>query len=158
MTFKPLPPRARTRTSRYSFSEASSSSSVHRRRSTFSPARTSYAGPSASSAESSSSFSNGQPSACWSRCSASSIFSGAYLPTQGFLHHFQIAAPHPDSFGCRDFFPVIITFLRQLPFIGQFLNLPFIRPVRHLPITSYLAYMTLTLTRATLTRLSSWIV
>jgi len=28
-----------------------------------------------------------------------------------------------------DFFPVIITFLRQLPFIGQFLNLPFIRPV-----------------------------
>ena len=29
----------------------------------------------------------------------------------------------------RDFFPVIITFLRQLPFIGQFLNLPFIRPV-----------------------------
>jgi hypothetical protein len=30
----------------------------------------------------------------------------------------------------RDFFPVIVTFLRQLPFIGQFLNLPFIRPVR----------------------------
>jgi len=28
-----------------------------------------------------------------------------------------------------DFFPVIITFLRQLPFIGQFLNLPFIRPL-----------------------------
>lgn len=30
----------------------------------------------------------------------------------------------------RDFFPVILTFLRQLPFIGQFLNLPYIRPVR----------------------------
>ena len=29
-----------------------------------------------------------------------------------------------------DFFPVIITFLRQLPFIGQFLNLPYVRPVR----------------------------
>jgi len=28
-----------------------------------------------------------------------------------------------------DFFPVIVTFLRQLPFIGQFLNLPFIRPL-----------------------------
>ncbi|KAI0301084.1 putative GOT1-membrane protein required for ER to Golgi transport [Multifurca ochricompacta] len=28
-----------------------------------------------------------------------------------------------------DFFPVILTFLRQLPFIGQFLNMPFIRPV-----------------------------
>ncbi|KAH9983603.1 putative GOT1-membrane protein required for ER to Golgi transport [Russula compacta] len=27
-----------------------------------------------------------------------------------------------------DFFPVILTFLRQLPFIGQFLNLPYIRP------------------------------
>jgi hypothetical protein len=33
-------------------------------------------------------------------------------------------------FFSRDFFPVILTFLRQLPFIGQFLNLPFIRPVR----------------------------
>ncbi|KAN0116400.1 Got1 domain containing protein [Russula decolorans] len=28
-----------------------------------------------------------------------------------------------------DFFPVILTFLRQLPFIGQFLNLPYIRPL-----------------------------
>ncbi|KAI9457884.1 Got1-domain-containing protein [Russula earlei] len=28
-----------------------------------------------------------------------------------------------------DFFPVILTFLRQLPFIGQLLNLPFIRPL-----------------------------
>ncbi|KAI9452492.1 Got1-domain-containing protein [Lactarius psammicola] len=26
-----------------------------------------------------------------------------------------------------DFFPVILTFLRQLPFIGQFLNLPYVR-------------------------------
>jgi hypothetical protein len=33
----------------------------------------------------------------------------------------------------RDFFPVILTFLRQLPFIGTFLNLPYIRPVRHPP-------------------------
>src|SRR5258708_1423827 len=30
----------------------------------------------------------------------------------------------------RDFFPVILTFLRQLPFIGQFLNLPYVRRVR----------------------------
>ncbi|KAF8265048.1 putative GOT1-membrane protein required for ER to Golgi transport [Lactarius quietus] len=28
-----------------------------------------------------------------------------------------------------DFFPVILTFLRQLPFIGQFLNLPYVRPL-----------------------------
>jgi len=28
-----------------------------------------------------------------------------------------------------DFFPVILTFLRQLPFIGQFLSLPYIRPL-----------------------------
>jgi len=28
-----------------------------------------------------------------------------------------------------DFFPVIITFLRQVPFIGQFLNLPYVRPL-----------------------------
>ncbi|KAH8996409.1 Got1-domain-containing protein [Lactarius hatsudake] len=27
-----------------------------------------------------------------------------------------------------DFFPVILTFLRQLPFIGQFLNLSYVRP------------------------------
>ena len=31
---------------------------------------------------------------------------------------------------CSDFFPVILTFLRQLPFIGTFLTLPYIRDVR----------------------------
>lgn len=30
---------------------------------------------------------------------------------------------------CRDFFPVIITFLRQLPFIGTALSLPYVRNV-----------------------------
>ena len=30
----------------------------------------------------------------------------------------------------RDFFPVILTFLRQLPFVGTFLTLPYIRDVR----------------------------
>jgi hypothetical protein len=29
-----------------------------------------------------------------------------------------------------DFFPVVVTFLRQLPFIGNLLSLPYIRPVR----------------------------
>jgi len=29
-----------------------------------------------------------------------------------------------------DFFPVVITFLRQIPFIGTFLSLPYIRGVR----------------------------
>ncbi|KAI0267019.1 putative GOT1-membrane protein required for ER to Golgi transport [Gloeopeniophorella convolvens] len=28
-----------------------------------------------------------------------------------------------------DFFPVILVFLRQLPFVGQLLNMPYIRPV-----------------------------
>lgn len=79
--------------------------------------------------------------------------------TGAFLHHPRNRRFSPPTFfGSRDFFPVIITFLRQLPFIGQFLNLPFIRPVRHLSVASYLAYVTLTLTRATVTRLSSWIV
>ena len=31
----------------------------------------------------------------------------------------------------RDFFPVILTFLRQLPFIGSILQLPYIRDVRY---------------------------
>ena len=35
----------------------------------------------------------------------------------------------------RDFFPVILTFLRQLPFVGQLLNLPYIRDVSLLPST-----------------------
>ena len=30
---------------------------------------------------------------------------------------------------CRDFFPVILTFLRQLPFVGSLLQLPYIRDV-----------------------------
>ena len=32
----------------------------------------------------------------------------------------------------RDFFPVILTFLRQLPFIGNLLSLPYIREVSQL--------------------------
>ena len=47
-------------------------------------------------------------------------------------------------FSSRDFFPVILTFLRQLPFIGQFLNLPYIRPVR--PFTPALHPIHFTLT------------
>ncbi|KAI0062856.1 Got1-domain-containing protein [Artomyces pyxidatus] len=42
-------------------------------------------------------------------------FFGVVLETFGFLNLFG------------DFFPVILTFLRQLPFVGQFLNLPYIR-------------------------------
>jgi hypothetical protein len=44
----------------------------------------------------------------------------------------------------RDFFPVILTFLRQLPFIGQFLNLPYIRPVRPSTLALYPNHLTLT--------------
>ncbi|KAH6914195.1 vesicle transport protein [Coprinopsis sp. MPI-PUGE-AT-0042] len=42
-------------------------------------------------------------------------FFGMILETFGFLNLFG------------DFFPVVITFLRQLPFIGTFLSLPYIR-------------------------------
>ncbi|KAF9445909.1 Got1-domain-containing protein [Macrolepiota fuliginosa MF-IS2] len=42
-------------------------------------------------------------------------FIGMIVETFGFLNLFG------------DFFPVVITFLRQLPFIGTFLSLPYIR-------------------------------
>jgi len=42
---------------------------------------------------------------------------GVVVETFGFLNLFG------------DFFPVILTFLRQLPFVGNFLSLPYIRDV-----------------------------
>ncbi|VDB95340.1 unnamed protein product [Peniophora sp. CBMAI 1063] len=44
-------------------------------------------------------------------------FFGVILETFGFLNLFG------------DFFPVILTFLRQLPYIGNFLALPYVRDV-----------------------------
>ncbi|KAF8556323.1 Got1-domain-containing protein [Imleria badia] len=44
-------------------------------------------------------------------------FIGMVVETFGFLNLFG------------DFFPVVLTFLRQLPFVGTFLSLPYIRPV-----------------------------
>ncbi|KAF9227277.1 Got1-domain-containing protein [Gyrodon lividus] len=44
-------------------------------------------------------------------------FIGMIVETFGFLNLFG------------DFFPVVLTFLRQLPFIGTALSLPYIRPV-----------------------------
>ncbi|CAE6332745.1 unnamed protein product [Rhizoctonia solani] len=44
-------------------------------------------------------------------------FIGMLIETFGFLNLFG------------DFFPVIVSFLRQLPFIGTFLNLPYIKGV-----------------------------
>ncbi|KAI0044555.1 Got1-domain-containing protein [Auriscalpium vulgare] len=44
-------------------------------------------------------------------------FIGVVVETFGFLNLFG------------DFFPVIVTFLRQLPFVGQALNLPYISTV-----------------------------
>ncbi len=38
--------------------------------------------------------------------------------------------PNLTMYACRDFFPVILTFLRQLPIIGQVLSLPYIGGVR----------------------------
>ena len=52
---------------------------------------------------------------------------------------------HPLLFG--DFFSDILTFLRQLPFTGQFLNLSFIRPVCHHPAI-YSIHLSLTRTTA----------
>jgi hypothetical protein len=54
-------------------------------------------------------------------------------PLRVCLSAFRFALPTlPDSDAIqstRDFFPVIITFLRQLPFIGHFLTLPYISTV-----------------------------
>jgi len=44
-------------------------------------------------------------------------FIGVLVETFGFLNLFG------------DFFPVILTFLRQVPFVGQLLSLPYIREV-----------------------------
>ena len=113
----------------------SSSSSAHKRRSLFSREGTNCAGPPASLAVSSSSSSSGRSLACWSRCLAFSICSGAF-PYFVRCTYACITLSHSKlSFVCffRDFFPVILTFLRQLPFIGQFLNLSYVRPVRLLP-------------------------
>jgi hypothetical protein len=44
-------------------------------------------------------------------------FIGMIVETFGFLNLFG------------DFFPVVLTFLRQLPVVGTFLSLPYIRPV-----------------------------
>jgi len=44
-------------------------------------------------------------------------FVGMIVETFGFLNLFG------------DFFPVILTFLRQLPFIGNFLSLPYVRDI-----------------------------
>ncbi|KIM50156.1 hypothetical protein SCLCIDRAFT_146208, partial [Scleroderma citrinum Foug A] len=44
-------------------------------------------------------------------------FIGMVVETFGFLNLFG------------DFFPVVLTFLRQLPFVGTLLSLPYIRPV-----------------------------
>ena len=62
-------------------------------------------------------------------------FIGVIVETFGFLNLFGCAY----SFSCHgkprrefsfsDFFPVVITFLRQLPFIGTLLSLPYIRGV-----------------------------
>jgi Got1/Sft2-like family len=78
---------------------------------------------------------------------------GVLVEMFGFLNLFGCvlppalsALPHatlPFSF-FRDFFPVILTFLRQLPFIGQFLNLPYIRPVRPSTLALYPNHLTLT--------------
>ncbi|KAH0827943.1 Got1-domain-containing protein [Lanmaoa asiatica] len=44
-------------------------------------------------------------------------FIGMMVETFGFLNLFG------------DFFPVVLTFLRQLPFVGTFLSLPYIQPI-----------------------------
>jgi len=63
-------------------------------------------------------------------------FIGFIVEIFGFLNLFGYVACCDIVFGTitelpySDFFPVILTFLRQLPFIGTFLTLPYIRDVR----------------------------
>jgi len=63
-------------------------------------------------------------------------FIGMIVETFGFLNLFGYL---PLPLAClayltrslySDFFPVVLTFLRQLPFVGTLLSLPYIRPVR----------------------------
>jgi hypothetical protein len=69
-------------------------------------------------------------------------FVGMVVETFGFLNLFGCVslccftcivkkggAERISCLCCRDFFPVILTFLRQLPFIGNLLSLPYIRDV-----------------------------
>lgn len=64
-------------------------------------------------------------------------FIGMVVETFGFLNLFgygvnwcTISLGLSNVYGlCRDFFPVVITFLRQLPFVGTFLSLPYVRVV-----------------------------
>ena len=62
-------------------------------------------------------------------------FIGMIVETFGFLNLFGLVLlPLLPRCNCSfhstsDFFPVVITFLRQLPFIGTFLTLPYIRTV-----------------------------
>ena len=69
-----------------------------------------------------------------------------------FLESFRVRGllalfryPRLKSMLYRDFFPVILTFLRQLPVIGSLLSLPYIRTVRYLlPICCHRRHTVLT--------------
>jgi hypothetical protein len=104
-------------TRRSSSSAASSLSSAHKRRFTSSRGGTSYVGPPVFSAVSFSFFSSGQPSACWWRCSAFSIFSGAYA----LLAASWSPSPHlpylctQRLFPCHPHFPPPITVHWHVP-------------------------------------------
>ena len=64
-------------------------------------------------------------------------FIGMIVETFGFLNLFGcflfplVCTPCLTISQCSDFFPVVLTFLRQLPFVGTLLSLPYIRPVRN---------------------------
>lgn len=86
-------------------------------------------------------------------------FVGVIVETFGFLNLFGYAvtsrfhrAHRLHSKHNRDFFPVILTFLRQLPFVGSLLQLPYIRDVSVLLCTfcrrSFVSYRLPTASRA----------
>lgn len=62
-------------------------------------------------------------------------FIGVIVETFGFLNLFGCVILSDPKFriliprSCSDFFPVILTFLRQIPFVGTFLTLPYVRDV-----------------------------
>jgi hypothetical protein len=64
----------------------------------------------------------------WHDCRDIWVFEFVWVRTEAISH---IGAVNLRVYH-RDFFPVILTFLRQLPFIGNLLSLPYIREVSQL--------------------------
>jgi hypothetical protein len=67
---------------------------------------------------------------CWDDCG------NIRFPELVWVRHAFMSCWNQADLCYSDFFPVILTFLRQLPFIGHFLTLPYVRDVSY----SYASY------------------